>query len=128
WSLSIDNIFVFIIIFSFFKVKKNNYSRVLLLGILMAVIFRIIFIAVGSELVARFHKIMYLFGAFLLYTGIRIFRSNELVEFNPEENWAYFWIKKIMRTTYEEPHGRFIIIKNNKVYFTTLSMVVMMLG
>src|SRR5258708_611513 len=58
WSLSIDNIFVFIIIFSFFKVRANNYSRVLLLGILMAIVFRIIFIALGSELVARFDKIM----------------------------------------------------------------------
>src|SRR6478736_7913110 len=63
WSLSIDNIFVFIIIFSFFNVKENNYSRVLLLGILMAIIFRIIFIALGSELVARFSWIMYIFGA-----------------------------------------------------------------
>ena len=54
WSLSIDNIFVFIIIFSFFKVQPKNYSRVLLLGILMAIVFRIVFIALGSELVARF--------------------------------------------------------------------------
>ena len=72
WSLSIDNIFVFIIIFSFFGVKENNYSRVLLLGILMAIFFRIIFIALGSELVARFSWIMYIFGAFLLYTGVKM--------------------------------------------------------
>jgi len=69
WSLSIDNIFVFIIIFSYFNVKPENYSRVLLLGILMAIVFRIVFIAVGSELVARFDWIMYVFGVFLLYTG-----------------------------------------------------------
>ena len=72
WSLSIDNIFVFIIIFSFFGVKENNYSRVLLLGILMAIVFRILFIAVGSELVARFEWIMYIFGVFLVYTGIKM--------------------------------------------------------
>src|ERR1700760_2041075 len=88
WSLSIDNIFVFIIIFNFFSVKENNYSRVLLLGILMAVLFRIIFIALGSELVARFDWIMYIFGVFLLYTGIKMFSSNEEEEFNPEKNWA----------------------------------------
>ena len=70
WSLSIDNIFVFIIIFSFFKVKESNYSRVLLLGILMAIVFRIGFIAAGTTLVARFSWIMYIFGAFLVYTGI----------------------------------------------------------
>jgi len=128
WSLSIDNIFVFIIIFSFFNVKENNYSRVLLLGILMAIIFRIIFIALGSELVARFSWIMYIFGAFLLYTGIKMFRSSTEEEFDPESNWAYRFMKKIMRTTSEEPHGQFIILKDNKTYFTRLSMVVIMLG
>jgi len=128
WSLSIDNIFVFIIIFSFFNVKENNYSRVLLLGILMAIIFRIIFIALGSELVARFSWIMYIFGAFLLYTGIKMFRSSTEEEFDPESNLAYRFMKKIMRTTGEEPHGQFIILKDNKTYFTKLSMVVIMLG
>lgn len=128
WSLSIDNIFVFIIIFSFFKIRENNYSRVLLAGILMAIIFRIMFIALGSELVARFEWIMYLFGVFLLYTGIKMFGSSDEEEFNPEENWAYRLMKKFLRTTNEEPNGRFILIKNGKAYFTRLSMVVMMLG
>ncbi len=128
WSLSIDNIFVFIIIFSFFGVKENNYSRVLLLGILMAIVFRILFIAVGSELVARFEWIMYIFGVFLVYTGIKMFSSSDEEEFNPEYNWAFRLMKKYMRTTNEEPNGRFIIKKENKTYFTTLSMVVIMLG
>ena len=128
WSLSIDNIFVFIIIFSFFNVKENNYSRVLLLGILMAIFFRIIFIALGSELVARFSWIMYIFGAFLLYTGVKMFSSSTEEEFDPESNWAYRFMKKFMRTTNEEPHGKFIIFKHNKAYFTKLSMVVIMLG
>ncbi|GAB2835732.1 TerC family protein [Ferruginibacter profundus] len=128
WSLSIDNIFVFIIIFSFFKVKENNYSRVLLLGILMAIIFRILFIAVGSAAVAKYEWIMYIFGVFLVYTGIKMFASSEEAEFNPQENWAFRFMKKFMRTTDEEPHGRFIITRNNKAYFTKLSMVVIMLG
>lgn len=128
WSLSIDNIFVFIIIFTFFGVKENNYSRVLLLGILMAIIFRIIFIALGSQLVAKFDWVMYVFGVFLVYTGVKMFSSNEEEEFDPNKNWAFKLLKKIMRTTNEEPNGRFIIIKDKKVYFTTLSMVVIMLG
>ena len=128
WSLSIDNIFVFIIIFSFFKVKENSYSRVLLLGILMAIVFRIAFIALGSELVARFSWIMYIFGIFLLYTGFKMFSSSEEAEFNPEENWAFKGMKKFLPTTTDEPNGKFIIYKNNKAYFTTLSMVVCMLG
>lgn len=128
WSLSIDNIFVFIIIFSFFGVKSNNYSRVLLMGILMAIIFRIIFIALGSELVARFDWIMYLFGVFLLYTGIKMFSHGDEAEFNPEQSWAYRFMTKFMRTTSEEPHGKFIIYKSGKAYFTKLAMVVVMLG
>ncbi|MGC4101730.1 TerC/Alx family metal homeostasis membrane protein [Ferruginibacter sp.] len=128
WSLSIDNIFVFIIIFSFFKVKENNYSRVLLLGILMAIVFRIIFIAVGSKLVAEFNWIMYIFGVFLVYTGFKMFASSEEAEFDPETNWAFKFMRKFLRTTDEEPEGRFIIKKDNKTFFTKLSMVVIMLG
>ena len=128
WSLSIDNIFVFIIIFSFFKVEAKNYSRVLLLGILMAIVFRIIFIALGSELVARFDWIMYIFGAFLLYTGIKMFASNQNEEFDPESSWAYRIMKKFMRITHVEAKGRFIIMHNNKAYFTNLAVVVIMLG
>jgi tellurite resistance protein TerC len=128
WSLSIDNIFVFIIIFNFFRVKEQNYNRVLLLGILMAIVFRIGFIALGSELVARFSWIMYIFGAFLVYTGFKMFGAGDEAEFNPEENWAFRFMKRFMRTTNEEPHGRFVINKGGKSYFTTLSMVVVMLG
>ncbi|HMG83461.1 MAG TPA: TerC/Alx family metal homeostasis membrane protein [Ferruginibacter sp.] len=128
WSLSIDNIFVFIIIFSFFKVHEDNYARILLLGILMAIIFRIIFIAVGSELVARFEWVMYIFGVFLIYTGISMFTSKEDDEFDPQDNWAYKFMKKILPTTDEEPNGKFIIFKNKKMLFTSLSMVVVMLG
>ena len=128
WSLSIDNIFVFIIIFNFFKIREHNYSRVLLLGILMAIIFRIAFIALGSELVARFNWIMYIFGVFLVYTGIKMMRASDEEEFNPEENWAFRLMKRFLRTTNEEPNGRFIIVKNKKAYLTTLAMVVVMLG
>ena len=127
-SLSIDNIFVFVIIFSFFKVQEKNYSRVLLLGVLMAIVFRIIFIALGSELVARFDWVLYIFGAFLLYTGIKMYSSKQESQFNPEKSWSYRLMKKFMRITNVEPNGRFIIMHNNKAYFTTLSMVVIMLG
>ena len=112
WSLSIDNIFVFIIIFSFFGVKSQDYSRVLLLGILMAIVFRILFIAVGSGLVARFEWIMYIFGIFLVYTGVKMFSSSDEEEFNPEESFAFKMMKRFMPTTNAEPNGRFIIKKN----------------
>lgn len=128
WSLSVDNIFVFIIIFSFFGVQKQDYSRVLLLGILMAVVFRILFIALGSGLVARFDWIMYIFGIFLVYTGSKMFSSSDEAEFKPEDSFAFKMMKKFMPTTNAEPNGRFIIKKDNKILFTKLSMVVVMLG
>ena len=128
WSLSIDNIFVFIIIFNFFKVKENSYSRVLLLGILMAIVFRILFIAIGSAAVAKYYWIMYVFGIFLAYTGIKMFAAGDEEEFDPGTNWAFKFMRKYMRTTDEEPNGHFIINKGNKAFFTKLSMVVLMLG
>src|SRR5215216_5591693 len=70
WSLSIDNIFVFILIFTFFKIHPEHYARALLIGILMAIVFRVIFIAVGIGLVQQFEWILYIFGAILVYTGI----------------------------------------------------------
>ncbi|WP_160716209.1 TerC/Alx family metal homeostasis membrane protein [Chitinophaga solisilvae] len=127
-SLSMDNIFVFILIFSFFKVKEENYSRVLLIGILMALIFRAIFISVGVVLINKFHWILYIFGLFLLYTGIKMFKANPEDEFKPEENMAYRFMYRYMRVTTEEPKGRFTIRRNNKVYLTTLSVVVVMLA
>ena len=128
WSLSIDNIFVFIIIFTYFKVRENNYSRVLLSGIVMAILFRIIFIAVGTSLVARFNWIMYIFGAFLVYTGITLFGKKEEAEFDPGSSRAFRLMKKFLRTTEEEPNGKFILVRNRKALFTKLAMVVVMLG
>jgi tellurite resistance protein TerC len=83
WSLSIDNIFVFILIFSYFKIKEEDAGRALLVGILLAIVFRIIFIALGIELINRFHWILYLFGFFLLYTGYHLFFKKEEAEFDP---------------------------------------------
>ncbi|SEK56167.1 tellurite resistance protein TerC [Chitinophaga rupis] len=128
WSLSIDNIFVFILIFGFFKIKESSYARVLLIGILMAIVLRAVFITVGAALIARFTWILYVFGAFLVYTGIKMFVVDQDEEFKPEENIAYRFMSKYMRITHEEPHGRFTVKKNNKVYFTSLSIVVVMLA
>jgi len=128
WSLSIDNIFVFILIFGFFKIKESSYARVLLIGILMAIVLRAVFITIGAALIARFTWILYVFGAFLVYTGIKMFVVDQNEEFKPEENIAYRFMSKYMRITHEDPHGRFTVKKNNKVYFTTLSIVVVMLA
>ncbi|HSU52070.1 MAG TPA: TerC/Alx family metal homeostasis membrane protein [Segetibacter sp.] len=128
WSLSIDNIFVFILIFSFFKVKESDAGRALLIGILLAIIFRILFIALGIELIDRFHWIMYFFGAFLVYTGFKLFFQKEEEEYHPENSKVYLFMRRIFRLTDTEPKGRFIIKSKGKIYFTVLSMVVVMLA
>jgi tellurite resistance protein TerC len=128
WSLSIDNIFVFILIFTFFKVNEEDAGRALLLGILFAIIFRIIFIAVGIELVERFHWILYVFGAFLVYTGYKLFAKKDEEEFNPGETKIYRVITRLFRISHLEPKGRYIIRYNGKVFLTQLALVVLILA
>lgn len=128
WSLSIDNIFVFILIFNSFKVKEKNYSRVLLIGILMAIVLRVIFITLGVELVERFHWILYLFGAFLIYTGIKMFKEDEEKEFNPHQNKVYKFLNKILPLNPTDGNGRFIIYENRKPQYTILFVVVAILA
>lgn len=128
WSLSIDNIFIFILIFTSFKVKEKNYSRVLLIGILMAIFLRVIFITLGVELVERFHWILYIFGAFLIYTGIKMFREDEEKEFDPHQNKVYKFLNKILPLTPTDGNGRFIIYENRKPVYTILFVVVAILA
>jgi tellurite resistance protein TerC len=128
WSLSIDNIFVFILIFTFFKVREVDAGRALLIGILLAIVFRILFIALGVELIDRFHWLMYLFGAFLVYTGGKLFFGKEDDEYNPGESKIYRFATKLFRISPLEPNGKFFLQLNGKIFFTTLSMVVLMLA
>jgi len=128
WSLSIDNIFVFILIFTFFKVKEEHYARVLLIGILMAVILRIIFITVGVALVERFEWLLYVFGAILVITGIRIFTVKQDSDFDPHKNIIYKWMKKVLPIIPEDVNGRFTIKKDGKKFYTNLFMVVVLLA
>lgn len=128
WSLSIDNIFVFILIFSAFSVKEKNYGRVLLIGILMAIVFRIVFITVGVALVDRFHWVLYLFGVFLVYTGYSMFTANEEEEFDPQQSKVYLFLKKFLPLVPHDGGGRFMIKENGKPAYTTLFVVVIMLA
>src|ERR1044071_7930839 len=79
-SLSVDNLFVFLLIFSYFRVPKKYQHRVLFWGIFMALVLRMLMIFAGAELVERFHWVLYLFGAFLIYTGIGMFGGDETFE------------------------------------------------
>lgn len=128
WSLSIDNIFVFILIFSAFSVKEKNYGRVLLIGILMAIVFRIIFITVGVALVDRFHWILYVFGVFLVYTGYKMFSASDEEEFNPQESKVYLFMKRFLPLVPHDGEGRFVVKEKGKRAYTTLFVVVIMLA
>jgi len=83
-SLSIDNLFVFLLIFGYFKVPKKYQHRVLFWGIFMAMVMRMVMIFAGAELVESFHFVLYVFGAFLIYTGVKMFGEDEA--FEPEES------------------------------------------
>ena len=128
WSLSIDNIFVFILIFSSFAVKEKYYGRVLLVGILMAIVFRIIFITVGVVLVDKFHWILYIFGVFLVYTGYKMFTANDDEEFEPHETKIYKWVKRILPLVPHDGDGKYVVRVNGKRFYTTLFVVVIMLA
>ncbi len=129
WSLSIDNIFVFILIFSAFSVKEKNYGRVLLIGILMAIVFRIVFITVGVVLVEKFHWLLYVFGVFLVYTGYKMFVSvEEDNDFDPQKSKVYLFLKKFLPLTPHDGNGKFTVVENGKKKYTTLFVVVIMLA
>jgi len=128
WSLSIDNIFVFILIFGFFKVKEKFYARVLLIGILLAIFFRMIFISIGIGLVAKFHWILYIFGAILVYTGISMFRAKHDEEADLENNRVYKLLKRVLPLTTDDGGGKWKIMVNGKKFYTSLFVVVVMLA
>lgn len=128
WSLSIDNIFVFILIFSSFGVKEKYFGRVLLAGIIMAIVFRIAFITIGVALVERFHWVLYIFGVFLVVTGIKMFSADDEEAYDPQKSRVYRWLKKIIPLVPHDGDGKYSIIENGKKYYTTLFVVVVMLA
>ena len=128
WSLSIDNIFVFILIFTSFSVKAKHIPRVLLIGIMMAIVFRVIFITVGVALVERFSWVLYLFGAFLVYTGYKMFTSSEDEEFDPHDTKLFKYLNKVLPLAKHDGDGKFSVIENGKKLYTTLFVVVIMLA
>jgi len=119
-SLSIDNLFVFIMIFGFFKIEPKYQHNVLFWGIIGAIFFRAIFIFAGVALIEKFAWIMYLFGAFLLYTGLKMMIDRkESSEFNPNENFIIKAFRKVFPVTDDMSRPHFFVKKNGKTYATT---------
>jgi tellurite resistance protein TerC len=121
-SLSVDNLFVFLLIFGYFKVPKKYQHRVLFWGIMGALAMRMIMIFTGAELVERFHWILYVFGAFLLWTGIKMFGSDD-DGFNPEESRLVTFVTRFIRISKHYDGNRFTVIHDGKRTGTLLLLV-----
>lgn len=126
-ALSVDNIFVIILILKYFNVKEEHYHRILFWGILGAIVFRGIFIFLGALLISQFHWILYIFGAFLLYSGIKMFQSDEDEKIDPENNPVIRFVRKFFRITSSDHGGKFTFTKYNKLYFTPLFLVLVLI-
>lgn len=121
-SLSVDNIFVFVLLFSYFKVPALYQHKVLFWGVLGALILRAILIGIGSLMVAKFGWIIYIFGGFLLFTGFKMaFQTDKEIE--PENNIIIRTFKKLFPVTHEYHDGKFIVKINNKKFATPLLVV-----
>src|SRR5688572_11613312 len=121
-SLSVDNLFVFLLIFTFFKVPKKFQHRVLFWGIMGALVLRMIMIFAGAELVERFHWIIYVFGAFLVYTGLNMFRDTE-DHFEPHESVFIRFITKYIRISRHYEGEKFFVVKDGVRTGTLLLLV-----
>jgi tellurite resistance protein TerC len=122
-SLSVDNLFVFLLIFSYFKVPAKYQHRVLYWGVLGALVMRAVMIIVGAALIAKFHWIIYLFGAFLIYTGVKMFLQKESDDVNPENNLAVRGVSRVLPVTRGYDGEHFFTRKNGKLYGTLMLLV-----
>ncbi len=121
-SLSVDNLFVFILIFSYFKVEPKYQHKILFWGIIGALIMRAIFILTGVALINKFHWLIYVFGAFLVFTGIKMaFRRDE--EVHPDKNPVLWLFMKIFPVTHDHEGGHFFVLKDGKMMATFLFVV-----
>jgi tellurite resistance protein TerC len=125
-SLSIDNLFVFLLIFGYFKVPKKYQHRALFWGIFMALVLRMVMIFAGAEIVERFHWILYFFGAFLVYTGIKMLSDDE--DFNPEESWIVRFTTRFVRISKHYDGEKFFVNIDGKRTGTLLLLVLIVIN
>ena len=125
-SLSLDNLFLFLMIFSSFGIREEYQERVLLYGVLGAMILRLIFILLGVSIVNKFHSVLSLFGIILLYSGLKmIFKKDEKIDFN--DNFAVKALRKVMSVTTVLNGNKFFVKKNRKIYATPLLAVLVVI-
>ncbi len=125
-ALSVDNIFVFVLIFSFFSIPAIYQHKVLFWGIIGALIMRVIFIFAGVALLEKFHWTIYIFGAFLIFTGIKMLLDKDK-KIEPDKNPVIKFFKRLIPTTNELHGDKFFITQNQKKYATPLFIVLIMI-
>jgi tellurite resistance protein TerC len=126
-TLAVDNIFVFLMLFTFFGLQPQYQRRVLILGVILAIVLRAIMILIGAWLIAKFHWILYVFGAILLITGVKMLLMAE-AEPNMDKNPILRFLRRHLPIT-DEYHGeKFSVIKDGKRWFTPLFAVMIMIG
>ncbi len=126
-SLSVDNLFVFLMLFNTFKVPLPQQKKALMLGIIAAIVLRIALILVGAWLISRFSWVMYLFGIFLLYTGVKMVIADE-AEPDLQNNGLLKWMNKHLNMTHEYHGSALSVIKDGTRIFTPLFAVVALIG
>jgi len=130
YSLSADNVFVFILIFNSFGVQKRYYKKILVWGILGAIILRLIFIFLGAALLQKFDWIIYVFGAFLVYTGVKIlFTKQHDEEINPAEHPIVKFLSRYFNVYHRNVIGRFFVrMKTGKLFITPIFVIVVVIA
>lgn len=127
YALSVDNIFVILLILKYFKVDETYYHKVLFWGILGAIVFRAIFIFVGAYFIHRFHWILYIFGVFLIYSGIRIYFEDGDEKIEPDKNPILRLCKKYLPMSIEGKGDSFFFREKGKLFFTPLFLVIVLI-
>ena len=128
YALSVDNIFVIVLIFGAFAVDEKHYHKVLFWGIIGAVLMRFTFIFVGATLISQFHWILYLFGAFLVYTGVMMFvNRNQEDEIDPQNNRIVKFASKYFSVHPKFEGNRFFWKINSKRFITPLFLVLLII-
>ena len=125
YALSVDNLFVFLLVFSFFQVPKRVQHRVLFWGILGAFVMRAVLIVTGAALVSRFHWLTYLFGAFLVFTALKMAFAKDGEEAEPEQSLVVKWGRRLLPVARQDEGSRFLVREDGRLKVTPLFLVLM---
>lgn len=124
--LSVDNLFVILLIFNFFKLDEKYHHRVLFWGILGAIVFRGLFILTGSIIIEQFHWVLYVFGAILLYTGFKLLRDKKEEHVNYHDSKVLKFARKFLPFTTNHHQGKFFVRENGKLHATILFAIILL--